>query len=78
MDRHYIVDDFIQRPALLISFAHSSCSLAMDKLDKGLVKIIRNKAAGTVVIFERNVGFFNTYFDFDIFEIWVDSETWFE
>uniref|UniRef100_A0AAF5PGB0 DNA mismatch repair proteins mutS family domain-containing protein n=1 Tax=Wuchereria bancrofti TaxID=6293 RepID=A0AAF5PGB0_WUCBA len=26
----------------------------MDKLDKGLVKILQNKATGTVVIFERN------------------------
>ncbi|CAG9534680.1 unnamed protein product [Cercopithifilaria johnstoni] len=38
----------------------------MDKLDKGLVKIIRNKAKGTVVIFDRNE-FYACYDDDAVF-----------
>uniref|UniRef100_A0A0R3RVS7 DNA_MISMATCH_REPAIR_2 domain-containing protein n=1 Tax=Elaeophora elaphi TaxID=1147741 RepID=A0A0R3RVS7_9BILA len=59
----YIVDKFVQHPALPIL---SNWCLAMDKLDKGLMKIIRNKAAGTVVIFERNE-FYACYDDDAIF-----------
>lgn len=29
----------------------------MENIDKSLLKVLRDKSAGTVAIFERNVGF---------------------